>query len=118
MKLYLVGLARGAELPASLQINDRIDERRLFPRFCDAAGLRHRDDVRRRFFHYAEAVEFELPEDDGLPRTRCSRQYEPFHAAMLARLRAPLIVCPSYAQPAPRRPAASSTELLSVRIAR
>jgi hypothetical protein len=79
VELYLVGLAGRANLPPSLQVSDRIDERRMGPWFCDTLRLLEGDDVGSRLFYHAEAVEFELTNYRGLPRARRSRQHEPCH---------------------------------------
>jgi len=78
MELYLVRLARRANQPSSLQISDRIDERRMRPWFCDTLCLLECDDVGSRLFYHAEAIQLQLTNDRCLPRAGRSRQYEPF----------------------------------------
>ena len=78
MKLYLVGLARGSELPPSLQFGDRIDERGMRPWFGDTPRLLQCHDVGGRFLDDTKAVEFQLTDYRCLPGAGCSGQYEPF----------------------------------------
>jgi len=67
VKLYFVGLARGSNLPPSLQFGDRIDERGMRPRFGDAPRLLQGNDVGGRFLDDIEAVEFQLTDYRCLP---------------------------------------------------
>jgi hypothetical protein len=69
VKLDIVRLVRRSHLPPFLQINDRIDERGIFPRFGDAARVLQSMNVGCRFLYDTEAIELQLP-NNRLPRFR------------------------------------------------
>src|SRR5712691_11776046 len=83
VKLYLVGLARGSNLPPSLQFSDRIDEKGMRPRFSDAPRLLQCNDIGGCLLDDTEAVKFQLTDYRRLPRAGSPCQNEPSHSAPL-----------------------------------
>src|SRR2546423_1412686 len=57
MELNVTWLMSRPNLTLSLQISDRIDEQRISPRFCFTPGMRRGDNISRRLFNDAEALE-------------------------------------------------------------
>src|SRR3954452_12982258 len=79
VKLHVVRLIRRANLSIALEMGDRIDERRIPPRFHRSPIARRGDHIRRGLFDDAEAVELELTDDRGLPRAWRAGADEPSH---------------------------------------
>jgi hypothetical protein len=67
-----------------LQVDDCINERGTRPRFCDTLRLLQGNNVSRRFFNDAEAIELQLPKYRCFPCAGRSRQYKPFHSVPFA----------------------------------
>jgi hypothetical protein len=80
MKLYRCRRVRRPNLPLSLQISDRINERGVRPRFRDTLRLLQRDNVRSRLFDNAETIQLQLTEYHSFPRAGRPSQYKPFHS--------------------------------------
>jgi hypothetical protein len=80
VKLHRARVARRANLPLSLQISDRIDERGMRPWFSDTLRLLQRDNVCSRLFDNTEAIKLQLSDYRSLPGTGRARQYKPFHS--------------------------------------
>jgi len=57
MEFHSIRPARNSDLPLTLQANNCVDERRIFPRATNTPGLRQRDHVTSCFFDYTEPVE-------------------------------------------------------------
>ena len=82
MELFPIRLARGAKLPQSLQISDRIDERGISPWFSNTMCLRECNRISSCLFYDAETINLQLSEYCCFSRARCSGQYEPFHSCL------------------------------------
>lgn len=65
VELNLLMLTGRADLAVPLEDRNFIDERGMLPRLDSSADLRGCDYVSSSFFDYAEALQFQLPDDDG-----------------------------------------------------
>ena len=81
VKLHLVRFARRSNLPPSLQGDNRIDERRMLPRFGNALRVLQGNDISSRLLDNAKTVKLQLTDDRCLPRAGSPGQYEPFHCS-------------------------------------
>src|SRR5260370_13857955 len=67
VKLHLVRIVRGSNLPPSLQFDNRIDERAMLRRFGDTACLLQSNDISGSLLDDTEAIELQLTNDRRLP---------------------------------------------------
>ena len=81
VKLHLVRFARRSNLPPSLQLSNRIDERRMLPRFSNAPRLLQSNDIGGRLLDDTKAVELQFADYRRLPRAGSPGQYEPSHCS-------------------------------------
>lgn len=80
VKLHLVRFARRSNLPPSLQLYNRIDERRMLPRLGNTPRLLQSNDIGGRLLDDTKAVQLQLADYRRLPLAGSPGQYEPSHS--------------------------------------